>query len=588
MEPGVARISPARGEQRKDERRPPKTKWPQGRPSAGSRLIRAAALLCAAVSVAVALDNLANAGEIRRGVRVGDVALGGQTPGEAAQTLERSAAGVGEFRLVGEGEAAISARQLGVRVDVGETVRRAYAVGREGGLVERLSDRAGSLFGAGVPAAVGYRPDAAETWVRRVVDRQAADPRDASVRISGSKVSVIPARSGYEPDVTATLENLDGSLESLRGEAEVVGEIERPAVTTREAGAAAKNIREAVAEPLRLTSGPRSWSVPEASISLSLNVERRDGRLRVFVDRDVLGERMARAYGDLTVRPVEAGYEFEGGAVAVTPGRAGLRVEEDRLLDAVENGLFRGVREYELPLAVDRPGLTTAEAERMKPTGVIGSYRTDYAVVEDTGARVENLGISSDAVDGTLLAPGEVFSMNGHVSHLDYNESKVIVGGEETTADGGGLCQVTSTLYNAANFAGLDVLERSPHSSQLPYIRPGMDATVWWGGPGKADDLDMKFRNTTGGYLLLREYVAEDGYVYAEIWGRPDDTEVRMRSKPSYMSAGGSEWVTRQKITRGGEVVFDGVLHRDAYAPLKDQHGNEILPAEVPVAPVNP
>lgn len=108
------------------------------------------------------------------------------------------------------------------------------------------------------------------------------------------------------------------------------------------------------------------------------------------------------------------------------------------------------------------------------------------------------------------------------------------------------------------------------------------------GRPGRADDLDMKFRNTTDGYLLLREYVAEDGYVYAEIWGRPNGTEVSMRSKPSYMGVDGSEWVTYQTIERDGEVVFDGVLHKDAYDPLVDEHGEEIPPSDVPVAPVDP
>jgi len=116
-----------------------------------------------------------------------------------------------------------------------------------------------------------------------------------------------------------------------------------------------------------------------------------------------------------------------------------------------------------------------------------------------------------------------------------------------------------------------------------------VDATVWWGAPGRADDLDMKFRNTTEGYLLLREYVADDGYVYAEIWGRQSGTEVEMYSEPTYVGADGSEWVTRQKITRGGEVVYDGVLHKDTYEPLVDgKNGEPIPPSEVPVAPVNP
>jgi vancomycin resistance protein YoaR len=301
---------------------------------------------------------------------------------------------------------------------------------------------------------------------------------------------------------------------------------------------------------------------------------------------------MAAVYHDLEVEPVEASYEVKGSGamseIRVTPGREGRRIEEEKLFNAIEGGIFRGRREYAVLVVADEPDLTTAEAERLKPTDLLGSYRTNYVIVPDTGARVENLGIASGAVDGTLVAPGEVFSMNAHVFNLDYNESKVIVGGEETTADGGGLCQVTSTLYNAANFAGLDVIERTPHSAQLPYIRPGMDATVWWGGPSKADDLDMKFRNTTDSYFLLREYVAEDGYVYAEVWGRPNGTEVEMYSKPTYLGEDGSEWVTYQTLKKDGEVVFDGVLHKDTYEPLVDEQGEEIPPPQVPVAPVDP
>lgn len=80
--------------------------------------------------------------------------------------------------------------------------------------------------------------------------------------------------------------------------------------------------------------------------------------------------------------------------------------------------------------------------------------------------------------------------------------------------------------------------------------------------------------------------MAGGGHVYAEIWGRPHGTEVEMYSEPSYMDAEGPEWVTHQRITRNGEVAFDGVLHRDTYEPLVD--GKTIPPSDVPVAPVNP
>ncbi|QIN82442.1 hypothetical protein GBA63_07110 [Rubrobacter tropicus] len=555
----------------------------------GGRAVRAVVLACAALSVLVALDHLSSSGEIRPGVSVGGVALGGKTPEEAREALGSLAFSRGEVRMTGPGEgAAIPARRLDLRFDAETTVERAYAVGREGGIAERISDRAGSLLGFGVPAEVGYSRQGARVWLRNVAERETAEVRDASVGISGSDVTVTPSRRGYALDVPASLAALDEALRALRKETEMVGEVEQPRVDTAEANAAAGDVREAASAPIRLTSGGQAWSVPRSGITSSLEVVGGDGGLRVELDRDAMGKSLARAYAPLTVEPVEAGYAVEGSSVAVTPGKEGRRVEEEKLLDAVEDGLFRGVREYEVPVAVARPELTTAEAESMKPTEMLGSYRTDYSVVPDDGTRVENLGISSEAVSGTLLAPGETFSMLDHVAGLDYNDSKVIVGGKETTADGGGLCQVTSTLYNAANFAGLDVVERTPHSAQLPYIRPGMDATVWWGGPGTSDDLDMKFRNTTGGYLLLREYVAGDGHVYAEIWGKPDGTEVEMHSEPVYMDGTGSEWVTYQTVERDGEVVFDGELHRDAYEPLVDGRGEAIPPTDVPVAPVDP
>ncbi len=437
-------------------------KFPDGKRQR-SRFVGAVLVLCAVVATLVAADYWANVGEIHRGVEVDGVPLGGKTPEEAREVLEERAAALGEIQFtVGSEEYAFGIEELGADFDVAGAVDRAYAVGRQGGILERLGERTKATAGT--------------VRVPLVVDQ----------------------------------------------------------------------------------------------------------------DRERLRDGLSGVFAALAVEPTEAGFEVDGDEVSVTESRTGQKADEEKLLDDVEAGLAEGQREYEVPIVTDEPRLTTEEAESMKPTELLGSYRTDYSVVPDDGTRVENLGISSGAVDGTLLAPGEVFSMNGKVATLDYNEAKVIVDGAETKADGGGLCQVTSTLYNAANFAGLDVIERTPHSAQLPYIRPGMDATVWWGGPGEEDDLDMKFRNTTDGYLLLREYVAEDGYVHAEIWGRPNGMDVEMSSEPTDMGDDGSEWVTYQKVEKDGEVLFDGVLHEDSYEPLVDEKGKKIPPSDVPVAPVDP
>jgi vancomycin resistance protein YoaR len=310
----------------------------------------------------------------------------------------------------------------------------------------------------------------------------------------------------------------------------------------------------------------------------------------VDYEQERLRDGLSGVVAALTVEPIEAGFEVDGSGVSVTEGRTGQKVDEEKLLNDIEAGISEGQREYEVPVETEEPELTTEEAERLKPTTLLGKYRTDYRETSDKSReRVENLEIGSDGIDGTLLAPGEVFSANEVLSPLDYNKTKIILEGKEDKADGGGLCQVSSTLYMAANYAGLEIEERHPHYAQLPYIRPGLDATVWFGVAG-GQPLDMKFENDTEGYLLLREYVADDGYIYAEVWGRPTGEEVEMTSEPEYVGPDYSKWTTYKKVIENGDVVFDDVFHKDIYKPLVDEKGKTIRPdsEEVTIAPVDP
>jgi vancomycin resistance protein YoaR len=312
--------------------------------------------------------------------------------------------------------------------------------------------------------------------------------------------------------------------------------------------------------------------------------------LSVNYKREQLRNGLSAVVAALTFEPIEAGFEFNGSGVSVTPGRTGQRVDEEKLLDELEAGLQQGQRTYEVPLETDEPELMTEEAEKLKPTTLLGKYRTDYRETSDKSReRVENLEIGSGGINGTILAPGEVFSAIEVLSPLDYNKTKIIKEGKEDKADGGGLCQVSSTLYMAANYAGLEIVERNPHFAQLPYIRPGLDATVWFGLAG-GQPLDMKFKNDTDAYLLIREWVADDGFIYAEIWGQPTGEEVEMSSEPEYVGPDYSKWITYKKVTENGKVVFDDVFHKDTYKPLVDEKGKVIRPdsEEVTIAPVNP
>lgn len=176
-------------------------------------------------------------------------------------------------------------------------------------------------------------------------------------------------------------------------------------------------------------------------------------------------------------------------------------IEDHRKLDAREEDLPREQQAFREDLAEAQPPhssvmglcpplvallatlllsalLTTGEAHAMaqaNPSGelLLGDYRTNYTITgDDSPERVENLRRSSGAIDGTILAPGDELSFAALTSPLDYEEARAIVDGEKVKVWGGGLCQVSSTLYMAANYAGLEAVERHPHTSELSYIRP--------------------------------------------------------------------------------------------------------------------
>ncbi|MDQ3924709.1 MAG: VanW family protein [Actinomycetota bacterium] len=555
--------------------------------SSRRRIVGPVIVICAVLAMLVAADYWMNQGRIYRGVEVGGVDLSGKTPEEARALLEEhSNDALQEIRFTGEaGEFTLTAGEMDLDFDVAGTVDRAYAVGREGSVLKSLGDRIEAPWTTErVSPVVDYDREATRAKIENLAKRVNQEPQDAYVAVRGSQAEAVESREGYVVDVEATAANVDGALESMSGEAEIVGETRTPGVLTPAAQAAAERAQTAMSGPVTLASGGKQWKLPPEETGQTLSLTPQGGEILVGLDREQLRESLSDMYDELNVEPVEAGFELNGDNVSVTESRTGKEIEEEKLFGSLESGLFEGIREYEVPVITAEPQLTTEEAQELKPTNLIGSYRTDYRMTSDQSEdRVENLKIASNAISGRALAPGEIFSVNEVVAPLDYNKTKVIIEGKEEKADGGGLCQVSSTLYMAANYAGLEIVERHPHYAQLPYIRPGMDATVWFGS------LDMKFKNTTEGYILTRETVREDGYIYAEIWGQPTGKKVEMDSEPEYLGPDYSKWITYQKVTEDGEVVQDGELHTDVYKPLTDEKGKVIRPdsEEAKPAPVN-
>lgn len=200
-----------------------------------------------------------------------------------------------------------------------------------------------------------------------------------------------------------------------------------------------------------------------------------------------------------------AKYLYHGQVDEIVPHINGRKLEKDKALQdllaaARRQGLIPPERiELQIPVKRIYPEITALHLKGRSMTEVLGAYRTFFNAGKV--GRAKNINTSVGYLDGTVIPPGGTFSFNETVGprtkEAGFEEALIIVGQEFIPGLGGGVCQVSSTLYNAALNAGLKITERSRHSRMINYVPIGLDAAVAYGY------MDLKFENNTGNYIAI-------------------------------------------------------------------------------------
>lgn len=239
-----------------------------------------------------------------------------------------------------------------------------------------------------------------------------------------------------------------------------------------------------------------------------------DVPLPVTLDADVAIGKLLDIKADVDAPAADAFVDLE--AKKLKPEKAGLRLDVYGTLAKIDAAIRAGVDSADAVVETIAPKLSAAQLGNVKFDQVLGYFETHYTPGGKSKDRTYNLRLAASRLDGAVVLPGQIFDFNGTVGPRDeahgYRVAPVIAEGELVDGLGGGTCQISGTLHGAAFFAGLDIVERYPHSRPSYYIKLGLDATVVY------PTINFRFRNPFDFPIVLHETVA-NGLVRAEILG---------------------------------------------------------------------
>lgn len=246
----------------------------------------------------------------------------------------------------------------------------------------------------------------------------------------------------------------------------------------------------------------------------------------VTVDHNALTTLLGNHLAELNIEAVDNGLIRENGAFTFVEGNAGIEINIEESVSAIEtflqNSWDGSSTQIELVAEVTEPKGTREELSKVQD--LLGSYSTNYST--SAAGRCTNISVATSKINGALLYPGDEFSVGQTINPMTAENGYELAGSYEngTTVQsyGGGVCQVSTTLYNAVILAELEVTQRSNHSMIVTYVKPSMDAAI------AGDYKDFKFVNNTDAPIYIEGYTSGKN-VYFNIYGeetRPENREV--------------------------------------------------------------
>lgn len=481
-------------------------------------------------SVVFSLFNIGN-NKIVKGVKIGEIDVSNLTQEEATNKVEKWYKEVALSNLSAvyqELEETITIEQFNSTIDIDKAVKEAGLVGKSGNIIkDNYHILCSMLFSKKIEASIQLNQEEIDKKIEEINAKIPNALEESNYYIEEDKLIIIKGKSGVQIEKEKFNQKLKDTM---------------------------------------LQEENRTFTIPVKELSpKEINLSK--------IHEEIYKEAQNAS---ITKEPIEVHPHVNGIDFAISEEEAEKILEEEK-------------EEYIIPLTITVPEITLDKLGQEAFPQVLGTFSTTYNM--DNKNRVTNLELASEKINGTIILPGEIFSYNKIVGERTiakgYKEAAVYSGGKVVDGIGGGICQLSSTLYNAVIYANLEITARSNHRFLTSYVTAGRDATVSWG------TIDFCFKNTRS-YPIKIVSSVKNGVVTTEIRGIKEEKEYEVvientvtevipytinyikdttmnqgEEEIKQYGANGAKSVTYKIVKQNGIIVSKTLLSSDTYSALE-------------------
>ncbi len=482
------------------------------------------------VVLAIVIDAALYYNKVHAGVSVAGVSLGGKTKDDAVAALSSyvDEAQSSAITLTSEGKSwPLMPAEAGASIDVDQAVEQALQVSRKGNFFSDVGKRLKLYFSdVDLPLEGLVNEAQLDAYLESVAAELDVLPVDAALSMEDGKIKAIEGQTGSVVDresLKATLTDLLVSLHSTEVAIPIV--TKEPEVTAEDFAEARQQAETMMSASLTVTNSGQTWTLTPTEIGrlMDFKSEDRNGvsTLVPYFSADKLAPFLDTIAPLVANKPVNAKFEQDGKKAWVVPGVLGEELDGDATALALsEAALKPSGRTVEAAVKTTEPDFTTAEADAYGVKDLLASYTTEP--YRGSANRQVNVRITTQYAGNKFMAPGDEYNFDKTIGartpERGYKTAPGIVGGGELDEVlGGGICQVSTTLFNSVFEAGLKVVERHNHSLYIGHYPDGRDATVTGGGK------NLRFQNDTDHFIWIvgkSDGVTTTFYIYGTDDGR--------------------------------------------------------------------